>query len=114
MSKPPSYSTSPSSGGQGIKLEVNRFQDISRLIMLSELDENLLLGYSEDELPRIIVNSPILAPSVYTLSPKLVAKNFVAEVLDDSVRAMEIAYALGIRVPSTGEQSRLIPGLTGS
>jgi hypothetical protein len=50
-------------------------------------------------LPRMIVNSPNLALSVYTLSPKLVAKNVVPEVLDDAVKAMEVAHALDIRIP---------------
>ncbi len=95
-------------------MEVNSFQDIATLIMSSEFDENSLLSYSDDELSRIIVNSPILAPSVYALSPKLVAKNVVAEVLDDAVRAMEVAHALGIRVPSTRRTIKLSPGLIGS
>jgi hypothetical protein len=82
--------------------------------MSSRFDENWLLSYSDDELYRIIVNSPIMAPSVYASSIKLADKHVVAEVLDDAVRAMEVAHALDIRVPSTGEQSRLIPGLTGS
>jgi len=37
--------------------------------------------------------------SLDVLSPKLVAKYVVPEVLDDSMKAMEVAHALGIRVP---------------
>jgi hypothetical protein len=85
------------------QIEVNRFQDIATPIISSEVGENSLLSYSDEELSRIVVNSPILAPTVYALSPKLVAmkKNVVPEGLDDAVRAMEIAHALGIRAPST-------------
>lgn len=69
--------------------------------MSSEVEESLLLSYPDDELSRIVVNSPILEPGVYALSPKLLAKHVVPEVLDDAVKAMEVAHALGIRIPST-------------
>jgi len=52
--------------------------------MSSEFNEKSLLSYSDDELSSLIDNSPILAPNVYVLSPKLVAKHVVPEVLEDA------------------------------
>ncbi|PMD16974.1 hypothetical protein NA56DRAFT_283642 [Hyaloscypha hepaticicola] len=69
--------------------------------MSPELDESLLLSYSDNELSQIIDNSPTLAPGVHALSQKLVAKRVMPEVLDGAVKAMKVAHALGIRVPST-------------
>jgi hypothetical protein len=69
--------------------------------MSSEFDENSLFNYSDDELASLIDKSPVLAPAVYALSPKLVAKHVVPEVLEDAVKAMEVAHTLGIQVPST-------------
>jgi hypothetical protein len=78
--------------------------DITTLIIPSEFDENLRLNYSDDELSNPIDRSPVLAPHVYILPPKFVAKNVVPLVLEDAVQAVEVAYALialGIRVPFT-------------
>ena len=72
---------------------------IATPIMSSEFDEKSLFSYSDDELSRLIDKAPVLAPNVYVLSPKLVAKHVVPEVLEDAVKAMEVAHALGIRVP---------------
>ncbi|KAE9379684.1 hypothetical protein N431DRAFT_451518 [Stipitochalara longipes BDJ] len=69
--------------------------------MSSEFDENSLFSYYDDELSSLIDKPPVLAPNVYVLSPKLVAKHVVPEVLEDAVKAMEVAHALGIRVPIT-------------
>ncbi|KAN0093656.1 hypothetical protein V8E51_016840 [Hyaloscypha variabilis] len=67
--------------------------------MSSGFDEKSLFSYSDIELSTLIDKSPVLAPNVFVLSPKLVAKQVVPEVLDDAVKAMEVAHALGIRVP---------------
>jgi hypothetical protein len=69
--------------------------------MSSEFDEKSLFSYSHDELSNSIDKSPVLAANVYVLSPKLVAKKVVSEVLEDAVKAMEVAHALGIPVPFT-------------
>ncbi|KAG9231243.1 kinase-like domain-containing protein [Amylocarpus encephaloides] len=69
--------------------------------MSLEFDENSLYNYSDDELSSLIDKSPVVAPNIYVLSPKLVAKHIVPEVLGDAVEAMEVAHALGIRVPFT-------------
>lgn len=75
--------------------------DITTLIIPSEFDENLLLNYSDDELSSPIDRSRVLAPYVYILPPKLVAKNVVPPVLEDAVKAVKVTHALGIRVPFT-------------
>lgn len=70
--------------------------------MNSSFQERLLLTYSDATLFEYIRQSPRLAPfsSVYLLSTNLIAKYCEPELVEDSIRAAELARALGIRVPS--------------
>ena len=60
------------------------------------------MTYSNATLFEYIRQSPRLAPSssVFLLSTNLIAKHYEPELVGDSIRATEVARALGIRVPS--------------
>lgn len=69
--------------------------------MHSDFHDDLVQKYSEAELAHRITASPRLAPtsSVFLLSPILLAKHYEPPLVDDTVKAMEVAHQLGIRAP---------------
>lgn len=73
----------------------------SNMEELPPFDENLLLEYDVDTLVRYIRASPVSKDSlaVYFLSPGLVAKGNKIKSIKDSLKAMEKAHELGVRVP---------------
>src|SRR4051794_10734977 len=69
--------------------------------MNSDFRDDLLQSYSEAELVHHIRASPRLAPSsVFLLSATLLAKCYELFLIEDMVKATEIARQLGIRTPS--------------
>ncbi|KAF1847825.1 kinase-like protein [Cucurbitaria berberidis CBS 394.84] len=73
---------------------------LSRDIMHS-FQNDLLECYSDAELVCHIDKSPRLTPfsAISLLSTRYLAKTYVPEALEDSVRAVEVARQLGVRVP---------------
>ena len=69
--------------------------------MHSDFHDDLLQNYSEAELAHLITASPRIAPisSVFVLSPVLLAKHYQPQLVEDTVKAMEVAHQLGIRAP---------------
>jgi Phosphotransferase enzyme family len=69
--------------------------------MHSDFHDDLLQSYSEAELAHHITASPRLAPisSVFLLSATLLAKHYEPPLVEDTVKAMEVARQLGIRAP---------------
>ena|SRR2546421_11585498 len=63
--------------------------------------EELLQSYSDADLAGRIQASPRLAPpsSIFLLSANLLAKHYQPNLIEDTVRAMELARQLGVRVP---------------
>lgn len=76
--------------------------------MDSDFQDDLLQSYSETELIRHILASPRLAPisSIRLLSKNLLAKYYGAPLVDDALKAMDIAHRLGIRVPCVKRKIR--------
>ncbi|GIK07374.1 hypothetical protein Aspvir_003037 [Aspergillus viridinutans] len=64
--------------------------------------EELLEGYTDLELARHIVSSPLCASSsrVFNLSSNFIAKRYEPSEVEDALKATEVASQLGIRCPS--------------
>jgi serine/threonine protein kinase len=69
--------------------------------MGSSFQEELLQSYSDTDLAGHIHASPRLAnsPSISLLSANLLAKRYRPDLVEDTVRVVELARQLGIRVP---------------
>ena len=69
--------------------------------MGSNFQEELLQSYSDADLAGHIQASPRLAPSssIFLLSANLLAKHYQPDMVEDTVRVVELARQLGVRVP---------------
>ena len=67
--------------------------------MSSTFRDDLLLSYEDADLVQHIRNSPHLS-SVSLLSVNFVSKIYQPDVVEDALKAMEIAHQLGLRVPN--------------
>jgi serine/threonine protein kinase len=69
--------------------------------MCSNFQEELLQSYSDADLADHIQASPRLAPSssIFLLSTNLLAKYYQPNLVEDTVRVVELARQLGVRVP---------------
>ena len=69
--------------------------------MSSSFEDDLLPIYSDDELEHLVQDSPRLAPTsrIFILSPNLLAKRYRPHLVEDAIKAMDVARELGVRVP---------------
>ena len=69
--------------------------------MGSNFQEEQLQSYSDADLAGHICESPRLSPSsnIFLLSANLLAKHYEPKLVEDTVRAVELACQLGVRVP---------------
>ncbi|KAF1961360.1 hypothetical protein CC80DRAFT_522810 [Byssothecium circinans] len=69
--------------------------------MYSKFHDDLLQDYSEAELAHYIIASPRIEPtsSVFLLSATLLAKHYQPPLVEDMVKATEVARQLGTRTP---------------
>ena len=69
--------------------------------MNSYFHDDLLQDYSEAELAHHVRASPLITPvsDIYLLSATLLAKHFELPILEDMVKATDVARQLGIRIP---------------
>lgn len=69
--------------------------------MSPSFEDDLLQSYSDDELKHFILDSPRLTPisNVFLLSANLLAKHYEPHLVDDTIKAVDEACKLGVRVP---------------
>ena len=69
--------------------------------MLSIFRDDLLLSYEDADLVHYIRESPRLSPysAISFLSAKYLSKACRPDPIDDTLKAMEVARCLGVRVP---------------
>jgi len=69
--------------------------------MNGAFEDHLLQSYSESELASHILASPRAAPisSIRLLSSNLIAKHYTPDILEDTIKVIEVARQSGIRAP---------------